>query len=105
MAEQTPKAIVSGKCIAYSEALLQYRRSVVTDQQAIQEGHNLFAWFQGKGALANDEKAAIAARCVDRHHLHPRRLHELRLSRRPDSSAAFAGACPSAKSRTQNLQP
>jgi hypothetical protein len=65
MAEQTPKAIVSGKCIAYSEALLQYRRSVVTDQQAIQEGHNLFAWFQGKGALANDEKAAIAARCVD----------------------------------------
>lgn len=65
MADQTPKAIVSSKCIAYSEALLSYRRSVVTDQQAIQEGRDLFAWFQAKGAVASDEKAAIAARCVD----------------------------------------
>lgn len=65
MADPTPKAIVSSKCIAYSEALLSYRRSVVTDQQAIQQGHDLFAWFQAKGAMANDEKAAIAARCVD----------------------------------------
>lgn len=65
MADQTPKAVVSSKCIAYSEALLQYRRSVVTDQQAIQEGRDLFAWFQARGAVTSDEKAAIAARCVD----------------------------------------
>ena len=65
MADPTPKAIVSGKCIAYAEALLQYRRSVVTDEEAIQQGRDLFAWFQAKGALANDEKASISARCVD----------------------------------------
>ena len=65
MADQTPKAIVSSKCIAYSEALLQYRRSVVTDQQAIQQGNDLFDWFQARGVTTSDEKAAIAARCVD----------------------------------------
>lgn len=65
MADQTPKVIVSGKCIAYSEALLQYRRSVVTDQQALQQGHDLFDWFQARGVVADEEKAAIAARCVD----------------------------------------
>jgi hypothetical protein len=65
MADQTPKAIVSSKCIAYSEALLLYRRSVVTDPEAIQYGRDLFAWFQAKGALADAEKAQIAARSVD----------------------------------------
>lgn len=65
MADQTPKSIVSGKCIAYSEALLQYRRSVVTDQQAIQQGRDLFSWFQGRGALADADKASVAARSVD----------------------------------------
>ncbi|AOS45076.1 hypothetical protein Verru16b_02152 [Lacunisphaera limnophila] len=65
MAEPTPKAILSSKCIAYSEALLQYRRSVMTDQQAIQQGRDLFVWLQGRGALANDERAAVAGRCID----------------------------------------
>jgi hypothetical protein len=65
MADQTPKALLSSKCIAFSEALLLYRRSVVTDGEAIQYGRDLFAWFQARGAPLDAEKAEIAARSVE----------------------------------------
>jgi len=64
MANPTPRVIVSDKCIGYSEALLQYRRAVVTDSDAAEEGRELFTWFDGTGALTED-RAPIAARCVD----------------------------------------
>ena len=64
MPDPTPRSIVSDKCIAYTEALLQYRRAVLTDEEATEEGRNLFTWFEGIGALT-DDNAPIASRSVD----------------------------------------
>ena len=55
---------MSDKCIGFTEALLQYRRPVITDRDALEKGQDLFSWFDNNGALT-DEKALIAARSVD----------------------------------------
>jgi hypothetical protein len=64
MPDLTPRAIVSSKCMSYSEALLLHRRAAITDEGALKEGRDLFGWFEGVGALT-DEKAPIAARSVE----------------------------------------
>lgn len=60
----TPRILVSDKCIGFTEALLQYRRPVLTDQEALEIGQELFSWFDNNGALTED-KAPIATRSVD----------------------------------------
>ena len=81
MADQTPREIVTSKCIAYTEALLQYRQNVITASSARQVGEDMFRWFEGVGALEN-AKASIAARCVD--------LGITRLKTSPDTEAAIS---------------
>jgi hypothetical protein len=62
--KETPHEAVSSKCIAYSEALLNHRRSSLTNADARKQGTNLFSWFKSKGALTEDNET-IACRCID----------------------------------------
>lgn len=64
MPDDTPRFIVSDKCIALSQTLLTCRRTIHTDQDAIETGNALFDWFDANGALTA-ERAPIAARCVE----------------------------------------
>ncbi|HOD46654.1 MAG: hypothetical protein KBG39_08440 [Opitutaceae bacterium] len=64
MSDDTPRFIVSDKCIAFSQTLLTNRRTVHTDQDAVGTGNTLFDWFDSNGALTA-ERAPIAARCIE----------------------------------------
>jgi hypothetical protein len=60
----SPKITVSSACISFTEALLACRASVVTVDLANAFGQDLYTWFQGQGAITN-ENAPIASRSVD----------------------------------------
>ncbi|MBL9200824.1 MAG: hypothetical protein JNL39_09975 [Opitutaceae bacterium] len=64
MPNSSPKSEVGSKCIAYTEALLRHRRSVLTDDDAIRIGRELFAWFESSDGLAEDH-ALLASRSID----------------------------------------
>jgi hypothetical protein len=61
---QSPSYIVSDACISFTEALLSYRSSVVTVDDANSIGQDLFAWFKNVGAIT-DDNALLAKRSVD----------------------------------------
>jgi len=64
MSDDTPRFIVSDKCIAFSQTLLTNRRTVHTRDQCNARRWALFDWFDSNGALT-PERAPIAARCID----------------------------------------
>jgi hypothetical protein len=59
----TPEYTVSDACISFSEAIIQYRPSLMSVDDANQAGQDLFAWFQENGGTTA-ETAPFAVRSV-----------------------------------------
>ncbi len=45
----SPEYAVSDACISFSEAIIQYRHSLMSVDDAQEAGQNLFTWFQENG--------------------------------------------------------
>jgi hypothetical protein len=59
----TPEYAVSDACISFTEAIIQYRHSLMSVDDAQDAGQNLFTWFKENGGLTADN-APFAARSV-----------------------------------------
>ena len=56
-----PEYCVSHACISFTEAIITYRHSLMSVDEAQSAGEDLFTWFKENGGLTAD-KAAFAAR-------------------------------------------
>ena len=54
---------VSDACISFTEAIIQYRHSLMSVDDAQAAGEDLFTWFKEQGGLSADT-APFAARSV-----------------------------------------
>jgi hypothetical protein len=59
----SPEYAVSDACMSFSEAIIQYRRSLMTVDDANQAGQDLFTWFKENGGTTADT-APFAVRSV-----------------------------------------
>ena len=59
----SPEFTVSDACISLTEAIIQYRHSLMSVDEAQDAGQDLFTWFKENGGLAA-EKAPFAVRSV-----------------------------------------
>jgi hypothetical protein len=59
----SPEYSVSDGCISFTEAIIQYRHSLMSVDEAQEAGQDLFTWFKENGGLTA-EKAPFAVRSV-----------------------------------------
>ena len=59
----SPEYSVSDACISFTEAIIQFRHSLMSVDEAQDAGQDLFTWFKENGGLAAD-KAPFAVRSV-----------------------------------------
>jgi hypothetical protein len=50
----TPEYTVTNACISFSEAIIQYRPSLMSVDEANETGQDLFTWFQENGGTTAD---------------------------------------------------
>lgn len=62
-ATPSPEYSVSDACISFTEAIIQYRHSLMSVDEARQAGQDLFTWFQENGGTTADT-APFAVRSV-----------------------------------------
>jgi hypothetical protein len=59
----SPEYTVSNACISFTEAIIQYRHSLMSVDEAQDAGQDLFTWFKDNGGLTA-EMAPFAVRSV-----------------------------------------
>lgn len=59
----SPEYTVSDACISFTEAIIQYRHSLMSVDEAQDAGQDLFTWFKDNGGLTADT-APFAVRSV-----------------------------------------
>lgn len=50
----SPEYTVSDACISFTEAIIQYRHSLLSVDEAQDAGQDLFTWFKDNGGLTAD---------------------------------------------------
>ena len=59
----SPEYTVSDACISFTEAIIEYRHSLMSVEDAQDAGQDLFTWFKENGGITA-ERAPFAVRSV-----------------------------------------